>query len=144
MAEREASFHLGGELKHDADWGHVTMEFLKSASASKGYRASVYYAYPIALGEFTLMPKFGIERYDRKFTDYYYGVRADEATAARPAYAADASTNLDVGLDLQRRFGRHLFIGSLKYRRFGSAISDSPLVEDSGSPRLTLAYVFTF
>ena len=41
-AEREASFHRGGELKHEADGGHVTMEFPKSASASTGDRASLY------------------------------------------------------------------------------------------------------
>jgi len=144
MDERKASLHFGGEVKHSAGWGDVTVEFLKSASASKGYRASVYYAYPFQAGKWTLMPKVGVERYDRKFTDYYYGVKADEATASRAAYTADASTNFDVGMDFQRAFGRHLIVGSVKYRGFGSAIKDSPLIEDSGSPRMTLAYLYTF
>lgn len=144
MAERKASLHFGGEVKHSAGWGDITVEFLKSARASKGYRAAVYYAYPFQLGKWTLMPKAGIERYDAKFTDYYYGVRAEEATGARPRYEAGGSTNFDIGIDFQRAFGRHLLMGSVKYRGFGSAIKDSPLIEDSGSPRLTLAYLYTF
>jgi MipA family protein len=133
-----------GMVKHSAGWGDITVEFLKSARASKGYRAAVYYAYPFQVGKWTLMPKAGIERYDAKFTDYYYGVRADEATGTRPRYEAGSSTNFDVGIDFQRAFGRHLLMGSVKYRGFGSAIKDSPLIEDSGSPRLTLAYLYTF
>jgi MipA family protein len=144
MAERKASLHFGGEVKHSAGWGDITVEFLKSASASKGYRASAYYAYPFQAGKWTLMPKLGIERYDARFTNYYYGVRADEATGTRPYYDAGGSTNFDVGIDFQRAFGRHLLIGSVKYRGFGGAIKDSPLIEDSGSPRLTLAYLYTF
>ncbi|WP_368562186.1 MipA/OmpV family protein [Pseudoxanthomonas sp. UTMC 1351] len=144
MAERKASLHFGGEVKHSADWGDTTVEFLKSASASKGYRASAYYAYPFQVGKWTLMPKVGIERYDAKFTNYYYGVRANEATETRPYYDAGGSTNFDVGIDFQRAFGRHLLLGSVKYRGFGSAIKDSPLIEDSGSPRLALAYLYTF
>lgn len=144
MAEREAGFHLGAELKYRADWGHLTGEWLGVTGDAEGSRSALYYGYPMELGSWVVTPRVGLERYDRKFTDYYYGVRPDEAREGRAAYTADASTNVDVGVDFQRAWKHHLFLASAKYRRFGDGIADSPLVEDDGSLRFTVAWIYRF
>jgi len=145
MSERKGSIFLGLAGRHAAPWGEVSFDLVKATTASKGIRGGIAYGHPLAAGALTVVPKLGVEYFDRKFVGYYYGVRPGEATAARPAYEGRSSVNLDVGVDVHYQIGAaHTLLSSIKYRRFGSAIQDSPLIEKSGSPRLTLGYLYRF
>lgn len=145
MQERKGSLALGVAGKHAASWGIASFDLVRSLKGSKGIRASATYAYPIRLGPLTVLPKAGVEYFDKKFVDYYYGVRDEEATATRNVYNGKSAVNMDIGMDVEYTLATsHTFLGSLKYRRFGSSIQDSPLVESSGSPRVTLAYLYRF
>lgn len=145
MSERKGSIFLGLAARHVAPWGEVFFDLVKATTASKGIRGGVTYAYPIALGAFTAVPKLGVEYFDKKFVGYYYGVRPAEAGPERPAYEGKSSVNLDVGLDIHYQLGAaHTLLSSIKYRRFGSAIEGSPLIDKSGSPRWTVGYLYRF
>lgn len=145
MRERKGSVSLGMSGRHAAPWGELTFDLVKATSASRGLRGGVTYGVPLRRAGWTVYPKAGVEYFDRKFVDYYYGVAGDEARADRPAYRGRAAVNLDVGIDVQYDLGaHHTLLGSLKYRGFGSAIKDSPLIDRSGSPRVTLGYVYRF
>jgi outer membrane protein len=77
--------------------------------------------------------------------NYYYGVTTSEATAARTAYQPGASIHFDIGMDYQYQWGQHhSVLLSLKYRKFGSELKDSPIIEDSGSARLLVGYIYRF
>ena len=145
MRERKGSVFVGVSGRHAASWGELTFDLVKATSASRGVRGGVTYGVPFRHAAWTVYPKIGIEYFDRKFVDYYYGVGAAEVRPDRPAYRGKASVNLDLGVDLQYELGaNHTVLGSIKYRGFGSAIKDSPLIEKSGSPRFTLGYVYRF
>jgi MipA family protein len=145
MSERKGSIFLGVAGRHAAPWGELSFDLVKATTASKGMRGGITYSYPFRSGALTIAPKLGLEYFDRKFVGYYYGVRASEATAARPAYEGKSSVNLDVGVDMHYQIGAaHTLLSSIKYRRFGSAIEGSPLIAKSGSPRLTLGYLYRF
>lgn len=145
MSERKGSIFLGLSGRHVAPWGELSFDVVKATTASKGIRGGVAYGFPMTKGAWTVMPKLGVEYFDKKFVGYYYGVRAGEATPARPAYAGKSSVNLDVGIDLHYQVGAaHTLLSSVKYRRFGSAVEDSPLIEKRGSPRLTVGYLYRF
>lgn len=108
-------------------------------------RGGLYYGYPLELGKLKLLPRIGVEYFDSKFVDYYYGVRRDEARSGRPAYEGKATMNLDTGVDLHYSFGdHHTLIAAFKYRAFGAEIKDSPLIDASGSPRANIGYVYRF
>lgn len=145
MSERKGSIFLGLAGRHATPWGELSFDMVKATTASKGIRGGVTYSHPFAAGALTIVPKLGVEYFDRKFVGYYYGVRPGEATTARPAYAGRSSLNLDIGVDIQYGIGTaHTLLSSIKYRRFGSAIEDSPLIDRSGSPRFSVGYLYRF
>jgi outer membrane protein len=145
MEDRKGSAFFGVSGRYATPYGDLSFELTKTGSESDGTRGSIGYAYPVQTGALRITPKIAAEFYDSKYVDYYYGVRAEEARAGRPAYAGESTTSLDVGVDVVYTFGgRHSVLGGLKYRRFGSEIQDSPLIDKSGSPRATLGYVYRF
>ena len=80
-----------------------------------------------------------------ELTEYLYGVRTNEAAAGRPAYAPGAAVTPYVGVSgiLPVTDGAAL-IGSVEAMQLPDAITDSPIVEDSGSTRATIGIVFNF
>ncbi len=67
-------------------------------------------------------------------TDYYYGVLPEEARADRPAYQGTATWNPGCSVMATRSFGeRAVFTVMVGYGRYGSGITDSPLVEQDES-----------
>jgi outer membrane protein len=77
--------------------------------------------------------------------DYYYGVRASEATAARPAYQGDSLTAVDVGLRLEYSPAtRHSLFLDVSAKRFGGSIKDSPLVERVTQSFVGFGYLYRF
>jgi outer membrane protein len=145
MRERKGSASVGLAGQTALPFGQLSFDLVRAVNHSKGIRGGVTYAYPLKRGALTLMPKIGLEYFDKRHVDYYYGVRADEATAARPQYIGRGSVNVDAGVDFQYDLAQnHTLLWTVKYRRFGSAIKDSPLIAKSGSPRMTLGYLYRF
>lgn len=145
MDERKGSIYLGLAGNHRGRWGELSFDAVKATSASKGLRAGITYSHPVNVGAWSVVPKIGIEYFDSKFVGYYYGVRPHEESPVRPAYAGRSALNLDAGIDVQYQIGAaHTVLASVKYRRFGSAIQDSPLIDKSGSPRVTIGYLHRF
>lgn len=145
MEERKSGIAVGftGQLK--AGPGHIYYSAARSMSASRGMYATIQYGIPMEIKGWTVVPRAGVEVFNAKYADYYFGVRAGEARAGRPAYAAGRALNLDVGVDLHRDLGRHHTVfGSVKYRRYDGAIQDSPLMEKSASPRMNIGYLYRF
>ncbi len=83
-------------------------------------------------GKVALFPSVGFDWQSEKLVDYYAGVRPNEALPDRPAYAADATLNIDLGLALILRFSEHWrSVAVINGQRLGSAYDDSPIIEDS-------------
>lgn len=145
MAERKAALSLGFSGKYSTRLGEFFFDLVQATSSERGMRGGVYYGYPIDLGNLTLLPRLGVEYFDANLVEYYYRVRPEEALSTRPAYKGDSTLNLDGGMDLLYTFGkRHSLLASLKYRAFGNEIQDSPLIEDSGSLRINIGYLYRF
>ncbi len=63
-------------------------------------------------------------------TSYYYGVRADEATATRPAYRPGAAWNWRAGVMMRRNLGpRWNAMLILQHEWLDSNLQDSPIVD---------------
>ena len=98
---------------------------------SGGHELEAAYTALFRAGGFTFVPQLSLKWQSDDLVDYYYGVRAGEATAWRPAYRADAATTPELSLLATRRFGPHWTL----YARVGHAwlpdgIADSPIVAD--------------
>lgn len=146
MDERKGSVWVGGAVTWTNDIANLSAELLGDASShSKGSRAKLQADRRFAAGSFGITPRFAAEWVDRKYVDYYYGVKASEVRAGRNVYEGDATGNIEVGLRLDYSPSRNqtLFL-DLGATRFGSAIKDSPLVDRSGQATTSVGYLYRF
>jgi outer membrane protein len=146
MAERKASFWLGGHASWKLGGSTITAEALGDASnKSKGTRMSLGIEHRLAAGDFDFIPRLAAHAFDKKHVDYYYGVRTEEATAVRPAYLGKSATNVEAGLRIGYSLApRHKLSLDLSTTRLDTAIKDSPLVDKSRQDGVRFAYLHLF
>lgn len=144
--QRFGTLEAGAQLVKNTELG----EWRIGASADtlnrhQGWSASAEWRGNWQQGRWTLTPLLGIDYESADINDYYYGVRADEATAERSAYSADASTNLRLGLEAWTRFGSaHLLGLGLTHTRYGETVADSPITDGGQHTELRLNYRYEF
>lgn len=146
MARRKGGLSLGVATTWHSDLVDVSLEWMRATSNSKGSRLRLTAERSFEVGErLRLTPHVGIERSDRKDVDYYYGVRDSEIRPDRPGYEGRATTDIDVGVRLDYAFTRqHNLFVDLGAQRWGSGVTDSPLVDRSTSPFLRMGYLYRF
>ena len=84
-----------------------------------------------------------MHRYTRQYVDYYYGVPPYAASQARAAFEGEPANGFSLGLAWGVRVTpKWIFTGSIDIERFGSEISDSPIVDDDDQSRLTLQVTY--
>jgi outer membrane scaffolding protein for murein synthesis (MipA/OmpV family) len=70
----------------------------------------------------------------KNHVDYYYGVRAAEATPSRPAYSGRPAYNLDINITAIINVSSHWrWIAIMNREGFGAAIKESPIVDRNSS-----------
>jgi outer membrane protein len=146
MAERKASFWVGGASSLNTDVATLSVELLGDASSkSKGKRASLSIEREFKAGDFDFTPRLALHRFDGKYVDYYYGVRADESTSTRPYYPGKSTTNVEAGVRIGYSLApRHKLSLDLNTTRLGVGIKDSPLVERSRQDGVRFGYLYLF
>lgn len=98
---------------------------------SDGSEFELGYTALFRAGGFTFVPNLSVKFQDEDVVDYYYGVRPDEATAARPAYRGDSAVVPELSVTAMRELSPQWTL----YARIGHAwlpseITDSPIVDD--------------
>jgi MipA family protein len=147
MAERKEGLWAGAKAEWENEFVDVTAEWTADASGhSKGRKFSLGLKKQWQLGQHTMvMPYLTAHQLDKKYVDYYYGVRAGEATAGRAAYAGKGGTNLEVGMRTMVRFDEHhSVLLDVGMTRLAKSIKASPLVDRSSTKQLILGYVYSF
>ncbi|MFT3850369.1 MAG: MipA/OmpV family protein [Propionivibrio sp.] len=147
MAERKSSVWLGGKMEWENDLADVKLEWLGDASGkSKGQRFALGLERKLMLSEsLMLIPQVGIEWVDKKYVDYYYGVRPGEAMVGRAAYTGKATVNPEISLTGIYRFDtRHSMMLNVGVTSLGKEIKDSPIVDRSTESRVMLGYKYSF
>jgi outer membrane protein len=147
MAERESGVWAGAKVEWENDVADVKLELLGDASGkSKGQRVVLGVGRKWMLGpSVMLMPQVGVEWVDKKYVDYYYGVRAGEATAGRAAYIGKATLNPEISLTGIYRFDKHQSLMlNVGVKSLGKGIKNSPIVDRSTENRVMLGYTYRF
>jgi len=147
MAERKSSGWLGVAALWRTDVASFSAEWLRAPSQSKGQtlRLSVERDFPVT-SAFSLTPRVGVVRYDKKYVDYYYGVRREEATFNRSAYAGSAVTQAELGLRMTYDIvpkAQSVFL-DVSVTSLGKGIKNSPLVDRSSTSSVKLGYLYRF
>lgn len=147
MDDRKDGFMVGGAATWRTFLGKASLEYLRDISGhSKGSQLKFDFEHSFHYGErFELAPHFGIAREDSKYVNYYFGVKATQATASRREYFGKSSTVTSFGV----RFGyainaRQRLLLDISDERWGSGITNSPIVGRSSTPTLRMGYLYRF
>jgi outer membrane protein len=144
MAKREPGLDIGASAQVGGDWGIAFAEVLHDASgASHGNELRLGYRYPWRSGRLWLRPHVQLGFRDAKLNNYYYGVRADEATPARPAYMAKGGVAPEIGLYAAYNLSERMrLLAGYTITRWPGAVSQSPVVDTRTTKQLTLGLMY--
>jgi outer membrane protein len=131
--DRDYAIELGAELLFDGEWGELQLAAYQDVSDThRGQHAYVDYRYAWQRGRLRIAPSVGLHYKSAALNDYYWGVRANEANAALPAYRAGAGANLVGNLETSYYLSRHLRIAlAINYEHLDSEVRASPIVDRS-------------
>lgn len=146
MAERKSGFWLGARAQTTTPWANLSAEWSADVSShSKGQKIKLTAEHRFSLGDAGITPRLSATWTDRRYTTYYYGVTADEATPDRPAYSPGATVSTEAGLRLDYQIApKNILFADVSVRALGNAMKDSPLVERSSVSGLRLGYLYRF
>ncbi len=146
MHKRNPTLDIGLSLSSDGLWGLAKFRAVGDVTGTHdGYEFSANYQYPFQAGRWTLVPSTSLNWRSSNLVDYYYGVRADESRAGRPAYVGRSGLSATVGLSIDYRLGEHWNVAAgadLTY--LGDGITDSPIIEKNHETSLFTALVYRF
>ncbi|MBV7427943.1 MULTISPECIES: MipA/OmpV family protein [unclassified Acidovorax] len=146
MQERKGSLWLGAAASWDTGPLQLSAELLADASGhSKGRQFTLKAERRFQLGAWDITPRVSVQRQDRKYVDYYYGVEGAEARAGRPAHEGSSAVNLQAGLRVGYALApRQWMFVDVSSTRLASAIKNSPLVNRSSQPAVTAGWLYRF
>lgn len=147
MSERKSSFLVGAEVEWNNDLVDVKAAWLADASGnSNGQLFTLGFERSWQFGQhFMLAPRVEATWHDKKYIDYYFGVRDSEARQNRPAYAGKAGASAELGLRGIYMFDRrHSLFLDLSVSSLAKGVKDSPLVDRSTENSVLLGYTYRF
>lgn len=147
MQERKGGFWAGGKVSWHNDVADVSAEVLADASGhSKGQRATLGLDRTFRLASnVTFVPRVSASWLSKKYVDYYYGVRDNEARIDRPAYLGESAVNAELGARATYRFSpSHSVFMDVGVTSLAKEIKDSPLVDTSTENRVSVGYLYRF
>jgi len=146
VPDRDYAVELGFEWLADGRWGRFAVAGLHDVSRTHdGFSVDAEFACPWYRARWTVEPTIMLRYKSAALNDYYWGVRATEASSALPVYVVSSGLNWQLGARASYYLSSHLrFTASINYERLNDAAAGSPLVRD---PEVTaffagLAYQF--
>jgi len=147
MSKRESGFWAGAGMTWHNDVVDVNADWLADASGnSKGQSFSLGLEKTWRFGEHVMLtPRLKAKWLDKKYVDYYYGVRADEVRADRSAYLGQSAVNSELGIRANYIFdARNSVFMDVGVTGLAKEIKNSPLVDRSTENRVMLGYMYRF
>lgn len=146
MKKRVTTVEGGLGAEFDSGFGNLRLEAQADLlDKHKGAQVALTYSLGFQLGPVGVMPSASVAWQSANLTDYYYGVRPSEATAARPAYAVGDAVIPSIGLDLNYAISRRTSLVALTSVEFlPKTIKRSPIVSDETSAQAIIGVVHRF
>ncbi|KNC91960.1 MipA/OmpV family protein [Trabulsiella odontotermitis] len=146
MAKRKGGFWGGAKAEWHNPWVTLYADWTHDLSGnSKGQRTRLGAERRWQWGDFSFTPRIVASWHDKKYVDYYYGVRADEARDGRSAYQGASALSAELGLLSVYRFNAHHSVMlDLQVTQLSSEVKESPLVDASREDRLFMGYMYRF
>jgi len=147
MAERKGGFWAGAKAEWENDVVEVSAQWIADTSGhSKGQRFSLGLEKNWRFGDKVMVvPHLTAHWLDKKYVDYYYGVKSTEVAAGRPLYLGKSGVNAEVGVRAMYRIDAHQSVlMDVGVTSLAKGIKDSPLVDRSSENRVMIGYMYRF
>ena len=144
MEDRDMGFDSGVRMNWKNSFFNLNVDALTDISGtSEGQQVNVGVSKVFFHG--FLKPKAGIIWQSAESVDYYYGVKAGEATGARSEYSPHSELEYFLGLRMGIPLGeKWAIVSDVQANFLGSEVKDSPIVDESALMRYTLGMVYRF
>lgn len=146
MDERKKSFWAGGAVSWNTAIARTSLEWLGDASGnSKGQQLQLQVDRRFGFGALSITPRAQAQWLDKKYVDYYYGVKAHEATAGRAQYSGKSALTYSLGARMDYQIqSRHSVFLDVSATRLPDEIKNSPIVDRSSVARASVGYMYRF
>lgn len=146
MDERQGGLWGGAAVTWNHPVVRVSGEWLSDLSSnSKGQKLQLQVDRRFGFGNFAVTPRLQAQWLDKKYVDYYFGVRAHEALPGRSQFTGKAASTLEVGvrMDYMFRPKQTVFV-DVSATSLPEEIKSSPIVGRSSVSRVSVGYLYPF
>jgi len=142
MEERDFSMDAGFGIGYERNnWKVDVSAMFDILGKSKGHELAAKVGKVVRYGPVFVEPHAQISYLDDKHVDYYYGVRANEATSNRSFYQGDNAVNYSLGVSVSTPiFFDGFTMLAIDYTWYDDSITDSPIVDQDTNLNLRLLY----
>ena len=146
MDDRDMTVEGGFEVEYDTDIADFSLSYKHDLlNEHDGYQVDVGVRKPWFVGRFIIAPSVSYNYWSNDRSDYYFGVRAGEATAVRPEYEVGGTSNWEAGVFASTDITRRVFaLAGLGYTYYDDDIRDSPIVSADGKFRVFVGFGYMF
>lgn len=130
---------------HDNSVFSVDVATLAPFSSPNGWVLDAFYSYVVEYRNWDVYLNTGYTFYSQSAMDYYYGINADEATAARPQHQSSSGYRVQLELFAQHPISQSWsFTGGLTQSYYSSSTKESPLVDTQHLTQVMLGVIYVF
>ena len=146
MKKRDNSVDLGLAVNYKLGRGSLRASLMGDVSSThKGYLFDVNYSQGVALLGGFFKPGIGLKIQSSGYTDYYYGVRPNEATANRKAYSADGAVNPYIEYSYSYPINDNIMLlQGANFTKLDTQIKDSSVVDRNNTWSTFVGIGYTF
>jgi len=146
MAIRDTSVDVGVSYSIRQPWGQLKAEMVRDINSThQGTETRLTYAKEWRSGALSWRPTVSMAWRSANLNNYYYGVKASEATATRAAYSPGAGLETRVGLHATYEVSKHWnLLTGVSATVLGNGVKNSPIVEQRVLPSYYLGAVYNF
>ena len=148
MSDKDPSINVGGRVKLKTAPLITTLSAVHDVSGNTSgntYTAKFATGLPLMDKRLILSPSVAFSYQDSNIVNYYYGVSQSETTETRAAYSPDGTLNTTFGLVAMYQLSSHWRTNvAYMLTKYGSEVSDSPVVDRSTSSMVMLGVSYLF
>ena len=146
MKDRDMTFDGGLAARTDINGIGFTASWLTDLfSKHQGQELRLTLDKRFSCNKLTLRPTAGFSYFDDNFSDYYYGVRQDEARPNRPAFDVDSSYSWFTGIWAEYEIDCDWSLyGGFTYNWYSSDITKSPVVSRDYMTNVMVGLKYSF
>ncbi|MBQ4831721.1 MipA/OmpV family protein [Pseudoalteromonas sp. MMG010] len=143
---RNYDFDAGLRLSRRFDNSQISFEYLYDISGShNGWVFNSFVSQIIPWRNWELRTGIGISAYSEKFTNYYFGINAQEATLKRAEYSTDTSSSVKFEIHGEYPLNRNwVFLTGWLSTWFSKEIENSPIIKQGYQHKVKVGVRYVF